>query len=191
MWKSLPHMRFLCFLIFVFSSFCLQAQSVAEVYIGKFDSLALEVYNKYEIPASLVLGIALQESAAGTSKLCRTHHNHFGVKGRVKSSKTKSGYTTSYRKFDSDEAAYLHFGEMISRKKYYASLKGNMDYLQWLKALKAAKYATSSQWITHVDKMIRRYGLTRFDAIFPEPLLAHPANTITSQYYKCPAILFR
>ena len=69
---------------------------------------------KYDIPASLVLGIALQESGAGTSKLCRVNKNHFGVKTRVKSSKTKSGYVSKYRTFETDEDAFLHFGEMIS-----------------------------------------------------------------------------
>jgi len=132
--------RFLIVVFLLFSSFCLRAQSSAEVYIDKYDSLAIEVLNTYGIPASLVLGIALQESAAGTSKLCRLNHNHFGVKGRVKSSKTKSGYTTSYSKFESDEDAYLHFGEMVSKKKYYPALKDNMNYMKWLKAMKAAKY---------------------------------------------------
>jgi Bax protein len=174
-------MRFLLLnLLFFLSVFSLQAQNAAIDYINNFDSLALEVLNNYQIPASLVLGIALQESAAGTSKLCRVNHNHFGVKGRVKSSKTKSGYITTYRKFDTDEAAYLHFGEMVSRKKYYSTLKGDMDYMKWLKAMKAAKYATSSQWITHVDKMIKRYGLTRFDGPFPGLLVPHPAATIVN-----------
>ena len=82
-------MRFLLLNLLFFSVlFSLRAQSAAEVYINKYDTLAIEVLNNYQIPASLILGIALQESAAGTSKLCRINHNHFGVKGRVKSSKT-------------------------------------------------------------------------------------------------------
>jgi Bax protein len=174
-------MRFFYCLIFLSSSFYVHAQSTAEAYISKFDSLAIEVLNMYQIPASLVLGIALQESAAGTSKLCRINHNHFGVKGRVKSSKTKSGYASVYRTFETDEAAYLHFGEMLSRRKYYTVLKGDMDYMKWLKAMKAAKYATSSLWISHVDKMIRRYGLTRFDSPSPIPLIPHPANPLTTR----------
>lgn len=167
----------LLILVFLFSSFFLQAQTAAETYINKYDSLALEVMNTYGIPASVVLGIALQESAAGTSKLCRTKHNHFGVKSRVRSSKTKSGYTTTYRKFDSDEAAYLHFGEMISAKKYYPKLKGDMDYWKWLKALKAARYASSSQWVSHVDKMIKKYDLTCYD--FQATSLPAPESIVT------------
>lgn len=168
-------MRLFIFILLYFSTILvLQAQSAAEVYIMKFDSLAIEVLNNYGIPASLVLGIAMQESAAGTSKLCRVNHNHFGMKGRVKSSKTKSGYTTSYRKFETDEDSYLHFGEMVSRRKYYTLLKGNMDYMKWLKAMKAAKYATSPHWISHVDKMIKRYDLTRFDTQVPFPFLPTP-----------------
>ena len=174
-------MRFLLLNLLFFSLlFSLRAQSAAEVYINKYDTLAIEVLNNYQIPASLILGIALQESAAGTSKLCRINHNHFGVKGKVKSSKTKSGYTHAYRKFETDEEAYLHFGEMISNKKYYSTLKGNMDYMKWLKAMKTAKYAASSKWIPHVDKMIKRYDLTRFDTPFPEQLVPHPANTIVN-----------
>jgi flagellum-specific peptidoglycan hydrolase FlgJ len=172
-------MRIFITLCLVFVSFCLHGQSAAEVYVDKFDSLALEVSNMYGIPASLVLGIALQESAAGNSKLCRTKHNHFGVKGRVKSSKTKSGYITTYRKFESDEEAYLFFGQMVSSKKYYAQLKGNMDYMKWLKAMKAARYATSSSWISHVDKMIKRYDLTCYDMPAPDLGIPYSAGSDT------------
>lgn len=171
-------MRFFFFLIFLFSSLYLQAQSAAEAYVNKFDSLAIEVLNKYEIPASLVLGIALHESGAGTSKLSKVNNNHFGVKGRVKSSKTKSGYASVYRKFDTDEAAYLYFGEMLSRRKYYMVLKGDMNYMKWLKAMKAANYATSSKWVGQVDQMIKRYKLTRFDTQVPAPMVPHPAAPI-------------
>lgn len=173
-------MRLLCLIFFTFSSFCLHAQSAAEVYINKYDSLALEVLKFYEIPASLVLGIGLQESAAGTSKLCRVNHNHFGVKWRVKSPKTKSGQVIAYRKFETDEDAYMNFGKMIAQKKYYPTLKGNLDYMKWLKAMKAAKYATSSQWISHVHKMITRYDLTRFDKLAPGAVLPVPTSTDTT-----------
>ena len=167
-------MRILLLILFLFGSCYLQAQSVAEKYIQKFDSLAIEVMGNYGIPASLVLGIALQESAAGTSKICKDNKNHFGVKTRVKSSKTKSGYVNKYRTFKTDEEAYLNFGEMVAKKKYYASLKGNMDYMLWLKAMKAAKYATSAHWISHVDAMIKRYKLTRFDTQLTFPFLPPP-----------------
>lgn len=156
-------MRILTLLFLLFSSVSIHAQSAAEIYIAKYDSLALEVMQNYSIPASVVLGIALHESGAGTSKLCRLKHNHFGVKGKVKSSKSKSGYVYSYRNFESDEAAYLYFGKMVSAKKYYLKLKGDMDYLKWLKAMKAAKYATSSLWVGQVGGIIRRYDLTRYD----------------------------
>ncbi len=167
-------MRIFFIVSFLFSTVFLQAQSTAEVYIAKFDTLAIEVLNKYGIPASIILGIALVESAAGTSKLCQINHNHFGVKGRVKSKKTKSGYTTSYRSFDTDEDSYLYIGKLISGRKYYPALKGNMDYMKWLKAIKASGYAKSSSWIPHIDQMIKRYNLVRFDTMTPFPFLLAP-----------------
>jgi len=167
-------MRIFFIVSFLFSTVFLQAQNTAEVYIAKFDTLAIEVLNKYGIPASIILGIALVESAAGTSKLCRINHNHFGVKGRVKSKKTKSGYTTSYRSFDTDEDSYLYIGKLISGRKYYPALKGNMDYMKWLKTIKASGYARSSSWIPHIDQMIKRYNLVRFDTMTPFPFLLAP-----------------
>jgi len=164
-------MRILFILFLFLSSFFLQAQSAAEVYIAKYDSLAIEVMSNYGIPASLILGVALHESAAGTSKLCRVKHNHFGVKGRVKSSKTKSGYTTTYRNFATDEDSYLFMGELISHRKYYTGLKGNMDYMKWLKAIKAAGYARSPSWISEVDRTIKQNDLTRFDRQQPAPII--------------------
>lgn len=172
-------MRVFIILFLFFSSFLLRAQSAAEVYIDRYDSLAIEVLNNYGIPASLILGIAMVESAAGTSKLCRVNHNHFGVKGRVKSKKTKSGYTTSYRSFDTDEESYIFIGELISHRKYYPALMGNMDYMKWLKAIKASGYARSPSWITHIDQMIKRYNLVRLDKMAPVPYLpAHSATGI-------------
>jgi len=166
-------MRVSLIIILFFTSLLLHAQTAANIYIEKYDSLAIEIFKKYDIPASLVLGVAMHESGAGTSKLCRVNHNHFGVKTRVK---TQSGYVTKYRTFESDEAAYQHFGEMISKKKYYLTLKGNMDYMKWLKAMKSARYATSSTWISQVDHMIKRYTLTRFDSVDLFPLLPAPAT---------------
>jgi flagellum-specific peptidoglycan hydrolase FlgJ len=172
-------MRILLVLFFLLATRFLHAQSAAGIYVEKYDSLAIEVMNAYGIPASLVLGIAMQESAAGTSKLCRVNHNHFGVKTKVKSTKTKSGYKTVYRKFDSDEASFLHFGEMLSKRKYYSILKDDMNYIKWLKAMKKAKYAASSSWISHVDKMIKRYDLTCYDRPAVEVLVPVSVNTDT------------
>lgn len=164
---------FISFLFFIPN--ILFAQSAAQKYIDTYSPLALEVLEKYQIPPSLVLGIALHESASGTSKLCRTKHNHFGVKGRVKSSKSKSGYITAYRTFETDEASYLHIGEMISKRKYYQGLKGNMDYMKWLKAMKASGYARSSSWISIIDKTIKRYDLTRLDKPAVPPVIHVPS----------------
>ena len=177
-------MRLFYFLCFLFPSFCLQAQSTVEMYISKFDSLAIEVFDLYGIPASIVLGVALHESGAATSKLCRVNHNHFGIKGYVRSSKSKSGYVYTYRNFESDEAAYQYFGEMVSKKKYYPGLKGNMDYLKWLKAMKAAKYAASPTWISRVEKMIKQNNLTRFDPAAPDPLIAYPTINDSTRVLK-------
>lgn len=165
-------MRFVIILAFSILFFTAGAQNTAVNYIEKYDSLAVEILVRYQIPASLVLGVAMHESASGTSNLCITRHNHFGVKIRVKS---KSGHHSIYRTFNTDEDAYLNFGEMIARRQYYQQLKGDMDYMKWLKAMKASGYARSSSWVGIIDKTIKKYGLTRFDHAFRQPVFALPS----------------
>ena len=76
-------------LILLLGLMALQAQTQAEAYIKKYDSIAVNIMNTYGIPASIVLGIGLHESGAGTSKICKNYHNHCGVKGRNNNSKGK------------------------------------------------------------------------------------------------------
>jgi len=156
-------MRIFLFAVIFFVSSGLFAQDRNNAYIEKFNSLAVKIMCETGIPASVILGIALHESAAGTSKLCTKNHNHFGIKRKVRSKKSRSGYRTTYGKFESDLAAYEQFASLISSKRFYNNLKGEMEYFKWLKAIKASGYASSPKWLLQVDHIIKKYNLTRFD----------------------------
>lgn len=148
-------------LILLFGLMALQAQTQAEAYIKKYDSIAVNIMNTYGIPASIVLGIGLHESGAGTSKICKNYHNHFGVKGRNYNSQGKR--VSSYRRFSSDEASYGYFAELISQKKYYPELRGNSDIKLWLRKIKSGGYASSPAWSAQTEAIINKYNLTRYD----------------------------
>lgn len=173
-------------LLSIIPIFCLalsvSAQKQTDAYIAKYDSLAINIMNTYGIPASIVLGIGIHESGSGTSKLCKNYHNHFGVKGRNINSKGKK--VSSYRKFESDLAAYQHFAEMISQKKYYEKLKGSTDVKKWLHAIKAGGYASSPTWIVQVEIIIKKHDLTRFDQPVINWLM--PANKVSDSLIVVP-----
>jgi flagellum-specific peptidoglycan hydrolase FlgJ len=156
-------MRTILLILFTFCAFYAFAQRDVGVYLQQFDSLAVDMMLKHGIPASLVLGIAIHESAAGTSKLCAEKCNHFGLKGKKPSNKTKSGYAYRYIDFVSDEASFAHFANLVTSKKFYAALKGEADPLKWLKALKRTGYAPSSKWVSRTNFIIKKYNLTEYD----------------------------
>lgn len=156
-------LRLILVFLLLIITFLAVAQRDVDAYIRKYDSLAVSIMLEHQFPASLLLGIAIHESGAGTSRLSREQCNHFGIKGKVPSSRTKSGYIFRHIDFETDEASFFHFKELITNKKFYKDLKGNPDPLKWLKALKRSGYATSAKWVTRVSNIIRKYNLAEFD----------------------------
>lgn len=139
------------------------AQRDVPAYIKRYDSVAVDIMLEHQFPASLVLGLAIHESGAGTSRLSREQCNHFGIKGTQASKKAKTGMAHKYAEFETDEASFLHFATFLTSRKFYKTLRGNPDPLQWLKALKRTGYAASSKWVARVNSIIRKYNLTAYD----------------------------
>ncbi|OFY16284.1 MAG: hypothetical protein A2X11_14745 [Bacteroidetes bacterium GWE2_42_24] len=157
-----PFRLILLTLLFCSAMFAV-AQRDVDSYIHRYDSLAVSIMLKHQFPASLLLGLAIHESGAGTSRLSREQCNHFGMKGKAPSSKTKSGYAFKHLEFETDEASFFHFAALITNKKFYKDLKGNPDPLIWLKALKRSGYAASAKWVARVNNIIKKYNLTNLD----------------------------
>ena len=140
------------------------AQNRVTRYISKYETMAVAQMKKYQIPASVILGVSIIESGAGTSKLARYFHNHFGIKGPSKNSMKKLGYRSAYREYESDTASYEHFCRMIANKRFYSTLKGEADYQVWLQQMMKARYSTAPDaWIKKISATIERYKLYEYD----------------------------
>ena len=50
-------------------------------YIKQFKPLADSLSEEYKIPTAVILGVAIIESGAGTSRNSKLLHNHFGIVG--------------------------------------------------------------------------------------------------------------
>lgn len=123
------------------------------------DSLS-EVYG---IPVSVMLGIAIMESASGTSRNCKLLHNHFGVVGKNDLLATQ-GIRTRYKQYRDSLASYVDFCRIISRKRFYPSLKGSKDYQRWALSISKAGYSEIPEiWRERLVAIIRKHKLTRFD----------------------------
>ena len=151
-------------LCFVLITSVATAQKAVKKYIKKYESLALELSEKHKIPASIILGVSIIESAAGQSQICKNLNNFFGVKGKNWSSKQKMGYQSAYKEYKEDEESFEHFCKILMKKKFYSNLKGSINYSEWLIQMNKASYASAKQkWIDDITKTIKQYELFKLD----------------------------
>lgn len=138
---------------------------------------------KYDIPASIILGVAIHESAFGNSKLARYLNNHFGIKGANNSSEIKS----AYKGYDSIDESYRDFAKFLQSRKQFNHLFKNYeehDYRDWALGIAKGGYASSKAWPSQVIGIIKKYDLDRFDKQYPDKeYLADNENTSQEQSY--------
>ena len=125
---------------------------------------------------SPVIAQAVLESGWGGSRLSSRYHNYFGLKcgsrwaGKSVNMKTQEEYTPgtlttisdNFRVYDSMEEGIKGYFEFIQLPRY-RNLKGITDPEKYLETIRADGYATSSSYVENCMKLIRQYGLTKYD----------------------------
>lgn len=150
--------------LFLFLSWTAKAQAAGEEYIDKHKKIAIMLMRKSGIPASIILGVSMIESAMGKSRNCRLLHNYFGIKGKNNLHKGKSKHRSAYKQYPSAAASFKDFVRIVQTKKYYAHLKDTMDYKKWLIKMNQHGYAAAKgKWIKDVESVIKKYELADFD----------------------------
>ena len=149
--------RLWLFFYFLFFSLSLSAQT--KTFIQKYRPLADSLSQAYGVPASVILGVSIIESSAGTSRNCKLLNNFFGIVGKNNLLKTK-GIKTRYKQYDTDTASFVGFCKLQAKKKYYKKLHGNMDYRLWTDAISKAGYSeVPAVWKQRIDETIRKNKL--------------------------------
>lgn len=149
------------FLVHIFFTQLIFAQKITLRYIDQFLPVAKELSTEFEIPVSIILGVSILESGSGTSANCKDLNNYFGVKGKNHLKKRK----TKYKQYSKPEDSFRDFCGLISRKNFYSKLKHSTDYKRWLNEMNKANYAGAKQhWVNAVNKIIRKYKLSEYDA---------------------------
>lgn len=139
-------------------------QKAATNYIEKHKKVAVILKNQSGIPASIILGVSMIESAMGKSRNCKLLNNYFGVKGKNNLPKTKGSPRSSYKQYPNSSASFKDFVRIVKRKKYYPELKGDMDYKKWLVKMNQYGYAQAKgKWISDITSVIKKYDLDTFD----------------------------
>lgn len=151
----------LLFLAFLFAFGASGAQTVDD-YVQAHLSIAQQLMREKKVPASIILGVAIHESAAGKSKIARFLNNHFGVKGKNSNTEIRS----AYRDYENVEASFHHFTEFLLAKPAYSGLFEKYtvaDYKNWARGIQRGGYAASRTWASQVIALIDKYKLYEYD----------------------------
>ena len=150
-----------------------KAQST-EDYIAEHVTHAQQLMRVHQLPASIILAVAIHESAAGKSKIARYLNNHFGVKG----SNTNTEIHSAYRDYPTVDSSYNHFISFLQSRPYFNVLFGKYDqydFMNWARGIQRGGYAHSRTWATQVIGLIKKYELFKYDERpddYVEPLIA-------------------
>lgn len=161
-------------LCLLFLSLTVSAQTSSSRYIQNYKDEAVKLMHEHGVPASIILAVAMHESANGTSLIARHLNNHFGMKGKNNSTKIKS----SYRGYESVESSYEDFISLLKRKRQFSSMfdkYSHWDYKNWVWGIQRGGYAASRTWGSQVMGTIKKFKLYEFDdrpANAPAPLLS-------------------
>lgn len=142
-----------------------KAQDVNE-YIDNHLPIAKQLMREHNIPASVILGIAIHESAAGKSKVARYLNNHFGIKGKNSNKEIKS----SFKDYETINDSFSHFIEYLNSKSVYNKLFTSLntyDYNSWIRGIHRGGYAASKYWASQVINIIKKNQLYLYDE-YPE-----------------------
>lgn len=153
--------KFLLILLLGFQATFALAQTTEE-YIEEYADIAQELAQTHHIPASIILGVAIHESAAGKSKIARYLNNHFGFKGKNSNTEIRS----AYRDFPTVDSSYNHFITFLKSRAHFNTLfdkHDQYDFKSWARGIQHGGYAHSRTWASQVIALIKKYELYHYD----------------------------
>ena len=150
-----------------------RTMSKASDYVDKYAEAAMEQMRKYGIPASVTLAQGILESASGQSELSRKGNNHFGIKatrtwldgGGRYLVYTDDKPNEKFCQYASVADSYEHHSLFLRGNKRYANLfeLSPDDYVGWTRGLQEDGYASSKQYASSLQSLIKQHGLDRYD----------------------------
>jgi len=137
-------------------------------YIENHKDDAIRIMHETGVPASIVLGVAMHESACGNSILAKNLNNQFGVKGnsRIVYYRNNKKVKTLYKRYDSVYDSFQDFARIMTERSEFSGLIEKLthfDYTSWAHGIQNHGYASDPKWSRGVLRIINKYKLYNFD----------------------------
>ncbi|PWS32566.1 glucosaminidase domain and LysM peptidoglycan-binding domain-containing protein [Pedobacter paludis] len=168
-------MKIFILCLFLLTGTIAKAQNT-EDYIAEHVGYAQELMRDHKILASLILAVAIHESASGNSRIAQHLNNHFGVKGPNNNDEIRS----SYRDYLNADESYSHFVEIMETRSPFNNLFAKYDqydYKGWARGIQRSGYAHSRSWASQVIALVKKYELYQYDERpegYEEPIYVSP-----------------
>lgn len=150
-------------------------------YIAQYKGYAMDEMVRSGIPASITVAQGILETAAGTSVLCLTANNHFGMKcgkswygdtffknddeydanGQIQRSCFRA-YSNAGDNF-ADHSMFLHDPQKSNRYGFLFNFAPT-DYVSWAKGLQLSGYSPVGHYSARLVEFVERYRLHEIDA---------------------------
>ena len=142
-------------------------------YADQYAEAAMEQMKRYGIPASVTLAQGMLESSNGESELSRLGNNHFGIKATASWLKNGGEYLVytddkpneKFCKYSSVADSYEHHSKFLANNQRYSKCfqLSPDDYKGWTKGIAKAGYASGMGYAAHLQDIIERNGLQKYD----------------------------
>ena len=118
-----------------------QAQQIdIESYVREHKTLVNILSETYGIPFSVIMGVAIVESSAGSCDIAKVLNNHFGMTGKNEFV-NRYGHKSRYKQYDNEIESFIDFCLLVSSRKFYKKMKGKKDPHLWVQAISHTGYS--------------------------------------------------
>lgn len=132
-----------------------------QAYLTRFAKVAREEQKRYNIPASIILAVAMYQSAAGQRDLTLDVNNQFAMPCNGNwNGACREFQGHAYRKYSSAWASFRDFSLFCNDN--FARLKG-ADYEAWALALENDGFAETDDFAKQIIEIIEGYRLDSLD----------------------------
>ena len=130
-------------------------------YLQRFVDVAKAERDRFQIPTSVILAVAMYQSCAGTRDMAVQASNHFALPCSSDwRSACQSFHGKSYRKYESAWSSFRDFSHFLDAN--YANLKGG-NYLNYANALQNDGFGDDPHIGEHLVQIIEGYRLQELD----------------------------
>lgn len=144
-----------------------------EEYAATYGKYAMEQMRRYGIPASVILAQGMLESSNGQSELSVKGNAHFGIKCTNDWLKNNGSYLVytddrpneKFCTYATVGDSYEHHSVFLKENARYKSCFALApdDYRGWCTGLERAGYASGNNYAKHLQQIIEKNGLAKYD----------------------------